>query len=117
PSTVGPNDLVTYRLSFSNGFGAGAATGVTIQDLLPQNTSFVGASDGGTAFGVTMVWNNLGALQPGQSGSVTLQVRVNPGVPNGTPIDNSATIRSAELQNPVPKIGRASGRERTVGGA
>jgi len=38
---------------------------------------------------------SLGTLQPGQNGSVTLQVRVNPGVPNNTPINNTAQITSA----------------------
>ena len=60
----------------------------------------MGAPGGGSAFGATVAWN-LGTLQPGQSGSVTMQVRVNPGLPNGTPITNTAQISSAELQSPV----------------
>jgi uncharacterized repeat protein (TIGR01451 family) len=100
-TTVGPNGLITYQLSYSNAIGGGTATGVTIQDTLPLNTSFAGASNGGSAFGTTMVWN-IGSLAPGQAGSVTLQVRVNPGVPGGTVISNTATIRSNEVTNPIP---------------
>jgi uncharacterized repeat protein (TIGR01451 family) len=99
-ATAMPGNLVTYQLTYSNAPGGGAATNVTIQDVLPQNTTFVSPSSGGFISGVTAIWN-IGMLQPGQSGSVTLQVRVNPGVQNGTPITNTAQITSAEIQSPV----------------
>jgi uncharacterized repeat protein (TIGR01451 family) len=96
-SSAQPNDVLTYSISFFNS-GTGAATGVSVTDQLPPSTSFFAASPGGQAFGSTVFWN-FSSVQPGQQGTVTLQVRINPGTPGGTQISNTARISSSELPN------------------
>ena len=44
---VGPASNLTYTITLRN-IGNGPATGVTITDPIPDNTSFVSASNGGT---------------------------------------------------------------------
>src|SRR5205823_14327125 len=58
------------------------------------------ASGNGFPLGSQVNWN-LGSLAAGQSGSVTLQVRVGINAPNGTPLINSARISSNEVPGGV----------------
>jgi uncharacterized repeat protein (TIGR01451 family) len=95
-----PGDEITFTLTYING-GPGTATGVAISDVLPQNTTLVGASNGGIQFGNTIFWSP-GALAARQRGTVALQVRVNPNVPPGTTITNMAQISSVEAPIGVP---------------
>jgi uncharacterized repeat protein (TIGR01451 family) len=99
-STAQPGDVLTYMLRAFNTGGA-RATGVAISDLLPQNTTFVEATGGGVLFGDTVFWSP-GELGPGQTGAVTLRVRVNAGVAPGTTITNQAQISSVETPVGVP---------------
>src|SRR5438309_7870004 len=55
---VGPSSNVTYTLTVKN-IGNAAATGVTITDPVPANTSFVSADGGGTNSGGTVTWSGL----------------------------------------------------------
>jgi uncharacterized repeat protein (TIGR01451 family) len=95
-----PGDEITFTLTYING-GAGTATGVAIGDVLPQNTTLVGASNGGILFGNTVFWS-AGTLASRQRGTVALQVRVNPNLPPGTTITNTAQISSVEAPIGVP---------------
>jgi uncharacterized repeat protein (TIGR01451 family) len=90
--TAQPGDVITYGLTF---FSNNAVTGVSISDVLPSNTTFVSASNGGIQFGNTVFWS-AGNLQARQRGRVTLQVRINPNVLSGTVITNKAEISSIE---------------------
>jgi uncharacterized repeat protein (TIGR01451 family) len=101
PDPVEPGENLTYTISYSN-TGQATATNVIITDATPANTTFVSASPaptsapapGGTG---TVTWN-VGSLPISGSGSVTLVVSVNPGVPNGTLLTND-TYSIASDQN------------------
>jgi uncharacterized repeat protein (TIGR01451 family) len=69
---VGPSSDVTYTLTLRN-IGNAAATGVTITDPVPSNTTFVSADSGGTNIGGTVTWSNLSVPA---GASVTVQFTV-----------------------------------------
>ncbi len=95
---VGPGSLLTYMITVKN-LGNAAATGLVISDTVPANTSFVSASDGGSQVSSAdpVVWNVTtvpsgtvnadGGLDAG-SATVTMTVRINLGVANGSTITN-----------------------------
>ncbi len=56
--TVTPGSLVHYTITVKNVGNAGA-TGVTISDPLPANTTFVSADTGGAAGGSVVTWTGL----------------------------------------------------------
>ncbi len=57
PNSVAPGGLITYTLTVTN-TGGTDATGVVITDILPANTQFAGASDGGSQVGNVVQWTN-----------------------------------------------------------
>ena len=63
PLPVGPSSLLTYLITVKN-IGNAAATGVVINDTIPDHTSFVSASSGVTPTGNTVVWN-VGTVMSG----------------------------------------------------
>jgi uncharacterized repeat protein (TIGR01451 family) len=91
---VNAGGTITYTLSYTNPTGNPAVTNVTIVDTLPSEVTYQSCTGGGTQAGNTVTWN-IGTVTGGTSGSVTLTVQVNAGT-EGTTIDNSATIDSAE---------------------
>jgi uncharacterized repeat protein (TIGR01451 family) len=99
PVAVGGN--VTYALTVRND-GPLAATSVTLSDVIPVNTTFVSVTPaagwscpslpvGGTGTQTC----TIATLAPLTSASFTLVVKVNPGMPGGTVITNTATVSSA----------------------
>ena len=86
-----PGDLLTYTIGVSNA-GPGAATGIALEDPLPVGTSFVSASDGGTASGGTVSWPAFD-LAEGASATRTLTLEVASVFPAGTvEIANTASV-------------------------
>ena len=69
---VGPSSNLSYTITLKN-IGNAAATGVTITDPIPANTSFVSADGGGTATNGTVTWSGL-SVAPG--GSISLHLTV-----------------------------------------
>ena len=55
---VGPSSTMTYTLTLKN-IGNGAATGVTITDPVPANTTSPVAQDGGTVANGKVTWSGL----------------------------------------------------------
>lgn len=92
PVTAG-NELV-YTLNYEV-TGNAPATEVVIEDVLPDHTSFVSASDGGVESGGVVSWN-LGTLLPPASGSVSMVVKIDKSLPTGATINNAATITGKE---------------------
>jgi uncharacterized repeat protein (TIGR01451 family) len=76
---IGPNSDLTYTLTLHN-WGNADATGVTITDPIPANTSFVSADSGGTYAAGKVTWTGLTvpawSLESGP-GSVTVHMTVN----------------------------------------
>ncbi len=92
-SHVNPGDILLYTLEYKN-TGTDQATGVTLEDHLPGNVTFVSATGGGTVSGGIVSWN-IGTMQAGAApGSVTFTVRINDPLPNGTLLHNTASMDS-----------------------
>jgi uncharacterized repeat protein (TIGR01451 family) len=93
PDPVQPLQNLTYTITYGN-TGASTATNTIVTDAVPANTTFVSASPagqvvtqpsvGGTG---TVTWN-VGSVAVGATGSVTMVVKVNTGLVNGTQIVN-----------------------------
>lgn len=88
-ATVKPGDTITYTITYSNA-GTQSASLVTVSDVEPQNTTYISNSveinsvaktDASDADEATLLGNtiqfNIGIVQPGVSGTITLKVRVN----------------------------------------
>lgn len=94
------NDTITYTICFDNNDNNFPVTGVSIIDVLPDEVSFVAAGEG-KSYGAydpnthTFAWS-YPLLKSGASACLGLVVRVNPDVPPGTTITNSAIIDSNE---------------------
>jgi uncharacterized repeat protein (TIGR01451 family) len=71
---VGPSSQLQYTITLKN-IGNAGATGVTLTDPIPDNTSFVSASDGGTSANGTVTWSGM-SIPSGGSASVTLTVSI-----------------------------------------
>lgn len=88
PDPVVAGNNITYTLAYSNTSGT-SATGVTIVDPVPANTTFVSATAGGALGGGNVTWN-IGTVLAGGAGTVQMVVRVTSPLANGTVITNSA---------------------------
>ncbi len=88
-TTAKPGDTIVYSITYSN-IGTAPATFVTVTDVQPDNTTYVPNSvsinnnpktDTPDADEVTlsglMVQLNIGVVSPGDSGTITLRVKVN----------------------------------------
>ncbi|MEH6586204.1 MAG: hypothetical protein V7720_06580 [Halioglobus sp.] len=92
---VVPGQDIVYTLTYSN-TGNANATGVVLEELIPENTTFSSASDNGSVNGGLVVWQ-LPDLIAGTSGQVTATFTVDgPPLANGTTINNFATLRANE---------------------
>ncbi|HEX3131762.1 MAG TPA: right-handed parallel beta-helix repeat-containing protein, partial [Thermoanaerobaculia bacterium] len=74
-------DTITYTITAAN-LGEGTASGVAIRDTLPDGTTFVGASDGGTTAGRVVTWPAFD-LADGASVTRTVAVRIAASLPAG----------------------------------
>ncbi|TMC36773.1 MAG: DUF11 domain-containing protein, partial [Chloroflexi bacterium] len=72
---------IDYSIKLRN-IGNVAATGVTISDPIPANTSFVSADNGGANVGGTVKWSGLSVPSAG-SVTVHLTVKIDPGLKAG----------------------------------
>ncbi|MBI4321056.1 MAG: DUF11 domain-containing protein [Chloroflexi bacterium] len=71
---AGPGSLITYTLTITNA-GNAVASGVTITDPVPTNTTFVSADAGGRLSGSDVVWDGL-TISAGGNIVATFTVRV-----------------------------------------
>ena len=109
--TAGPagpvvaGDVITYTITVEN-LGALAATGVTFQDAIPANTTYVAGSAklNGTAIGTAYPYASatainspgaqMGMVEAQAKATITFQVRVANPVPAGvTQIANQGTVK------------------------
>ena len=78
---VGPGSNIDYTLTLHN-IGNADATGVTITDPIPANTTFVSADSGGTYSNGKVRWSGLTVPKgtPGIGGAILVKftVRINP---------------------------------------
>jgi uncharacterized repeat protein (TIGR01451 family)/MYXO-CTERM domain-containing protein len=100
PNPVVPGAALTISLSYAN-TGTSAGGMAALVDLLPANTTFVSASNGGTYDSTSnqVSWN-LGLLAMGTSGSVSYVVQVANPLADKTGLSDLATF-SASNNAPV----------------
>ena len=99
PDPVLAGNLLTWTITATNG-GPSTATSVLLTDTLPPGVTFVsGVNNNGqtvcTLVQTTTVECAVGTLQPGQSSTVQLTVRVDASVNPGTVLTNSVVVSSA----------------------
>jgi len=92
PDPVQAGKTLTYTISYQNP-GNESAHSVVINENYDKNVTFVSSSPLPT--GSNNIWN-LGDLAKGVSGTITVYVKVNPSVQNGTMLVNTAGISCAE---------------------
>ena len=94
PSPVAAGELLTYTLLVTNS-GIVSATGVIVEESLPENTQFVSCTPACNVVG-NVVSYTVGIVNVNAPAVLTLVVRVNAGLRNGTLITNSAVVTSSE---------------------
>jgi hypothetical protein len=100
---VVPGDEINYRIDYNypSWMTCPGINDVSIIDYLPEEVEFISASSDGTynRCSHTVTWN-IGNLHPGDSGFVTLKVKVKLCVAPGSIITNKSEIKgSGELYN------------------
>lgn len=101
PGPVVAGENLTYLLTVTNE-GPSAAPNVVVKDVLPAEVSLVSAVPSqGACSGTTVPGDplqpltcNIGALASAGSATVTVVVKVNAAVPNGTNLVNNAAVAS-----------------------
>jgi uncharacterized repeat protein (TIGR01451 family) len=92
----------TYVLRVANVGGRPTTGPIVVSDPLPSGLRFVSASGPGwscAAQGQNVTCRNAGPIQPGQTSTILLRVRV--AAPAGTQITNCATVETAGDANPA----------------
>jgi uncharacterized repeat protein (TIGR01451 family) len=103
PYDPAPGDPVTYTLSIENA-GTLTATQVVVSDVLPAAVLAAAWSSSGALSGVTLqggtryVWN-LPSLAPGAKGTITIVGTIDPSLPAGYALWNSASVSCDEQEN------------------
>ena len=90
-ATANPGDQITYTLSYHN-TGSGTATGVVIQDTIPEHVTFISSTPSPSSISGRVYTYSIGSVAGGASGTVTIVVKVNAFVPDGTQLVNVATF-------------------------
>jgi len=88
---VKAGEQFTYTISYLNG-NTYPVNNVVITDTLPAEVDFVSATNGGTEAGGVVTWN-IGTVAAGESGSVSVTVKVKANTADGF-ISNSVMIDS-----------------------
>ena len=105
---VSPGQVLTYSISYEN--NAGKTSDITIEDAIPQYTTYVdgSVSDGGSYADGKVTWS-FKEVAAGTKGTVTFQVKVDDAAA-GEEITNESKVRVGEndaktniVTNPVPE--------------
>jgi uncharacterized repeat protein (TIGR01451 family) len=95
--TAIPGGQITYQIVVTNG-GPDPADNVLLSDRLPSHTTFVSANPSANFDGTT-VTINFGTIQPFESVSLILVLKVDSDTPPGTTITNTANATSSSADN------------------
>ncbi|UCG70906.1 MAG: DUF11 domain-containing protein [Thermoplasmata archaeon] len=86
-----PGDPIVYTIEYEN-TGTGDASNIIIVDMLPLVVSFVSALPAeSSVIGQIVTWNIL-EVKSGAGGSITVNVKVDVGTPDQTPLLNEVTL-------------------------
>jgi len=103
------NDPVVFTLSYSNVGAQNELQGatVTIVDTLPAGLTFVSATPAPTTIsGQTLTWSGLTPpAHGGVASTITVNTKINAGLPQNTPLVNTATISSPNEQTEASEPG------------
>ncbi len=111
--TAAPGETLFYTITIINNLST-QATGVTVTDTLNPALSFIAASDGGTAAGQIVTWNNLTVPANGQK-TITLNARIADATGNGTVISNTAVVNGSFTGSDNTTVsGNGTGQQFTV---
>jgi uncharacterized repeat protein (TIGR01451 family) len=126
--TVVSGNQITYTLTYTN-TGHAPATGTVITEAVPAGTTYVSCSNSCTVSGSTVTWN-VGTVNPGDVGAVTLTVAVNstvgcticniahiasPAQSNGSAVDsNEVCVTAQPAANPAGAHASGSGQAASV---
>lgn len=94
-SEVKAGEKLTYDLTVGNDSATQAVTDAVVTDELPENVTYVSASNGGalSTDGKRVTWN-LGDLAPGATTTVQVTVEVKSDAKPGDDVINTATIET-----------------------
>ena len=105
---VQAGQVLTYTIKYTN--NSNTKGDVTITDKIPEHTTFVEASDGGTNNDGTVTWK-FENVEPGKGGTVTLKVKVDEDAEGTIENDaevleggNSYTTNTVTTNIPVKKV-------------
>ena len=87
---VGPGESLSYTLTYANRTAVNAPSAV-LRARVPQNTTFLSATDGGVVNGSWVEWS-LGTVGVGQNGQRHFTVQVAGGLASGTELLGQAEI-------------------------
>ncbi|MEL6547530.1 MAG: DUF11 domain-containing protein, partial [Myxococcota bacterium] len=90
-----PGDEVEYALVIENQ-GNRPATDLVVTDPLPDELTFLSASDGGSESGGVVTWS-LADLEPEETRTLTIRARLLSPLDNETVVTNWANVATAEL--------------------
>ena len=95
---VGPGSELAYTVSVKN-IGNGPASGITVTDPVPVNTTFVSADNGGTSPAGTVTWSGIN-LAAGASIDLHFTVSIADALKNKVKsiVNDGITVTSAEGQ-------------------
>lgn len=105
PATIFAGNSLSYAIDHTV-FGPSQATNVTITDALPAGTTFASVNAPGFSCTAPAVGTSgtvsctIAALPPNATGTIYIDVTVNPNVAPSTVISNTATVSSANDPNP-----------------
>ncbi len=102
-TTADPDDEITYTITYEN-TGTGDATGVVIEDTIPEHTTFVSSDPyHDEKIGETYIWR-FSLIEGGDSGTITIKVKVDVGVPDETVLTNAVILDYDDANgNPYPQ--------------
>jgi uncharacterized repeat protein (TIGR01451 family) len=95
---VGPSSNLDYTITLKN-IGNGPASGVTVTDPLPANTSFVSADSGGTFDKSTVTWTGL-SVASGSSVTLHLTVGIADALKHGATSITNDGLRATSAEGP-----------------
>ncbi|UCE37406.1 MAG: DUF11 domain-containing protein [Thermoplasmata archaeon] len=86
-----PGDQIIYTIDYENTW-SGDATNVVIEDTIDPDTTYVNASLAPSNIAGDVITWNIGTISGGGSGSITLIVKVDVNVEDGTTLTNIVTL-------------------------
>ncbi len=112
PAPAVAGEVFTYQFSVGN-VGTKNPSGIVLRVPLPEGTSFVSATDGGSLQNGTVVWE-VPTLSNGSGGDVELTVQLDGSLADGSLLHARATLDSGDANEVVVRTSAATPVRNTV---